>query len=158
MLHAAKSPRGSTSVTESVACFLSIADQVADLVESGQSNSFQVMVMYTLLMVTDPETGIPELGQLDPESVMMALKAKKSSDPDMLMYNEAMQSQYAEEFVKAMQIEVDALMKLGTWQGVLRSSLPRNGNVLPSTWAFKIKRWPNGLIQKFKARFCVHGD
>ena len=113
---------------------------MADLLENGQPNSFQVMVMYTLLMVTDPETGIPQLGQLDPESVMMVLKAKKSLDLDMLTYNKAMQSQYAEEFVKAMQIEVDALTKLGTWQGVLRSSLPRNGNVLPSTWAFKIKQ------------------
>ena len=31
-------------------------------------------------------------------------------------------------------------------------------NVLKSTWAFKIKRFPNGLIRKFKARFCVRGD
>jgi hypothetical protein len=31
-------------------------------------------------------------------------------------------------------------------------------NVLPSTWAFKIKRYPDGLIKKFKARFCARGD
>ena len=158
MLRAAKNPRGSTSVTESVACFLSLADQVAELVQCGQSNSFQVTAMYNLLLATNPDTGIPELGQLDPESVMIALKAKKNSDPDTLTYNEAMRSQYVDEFVEAMRIEVEALTKLGTWQGVLRSSLPRNGNVLPSTWAFKIKRWPNGLIRKFKARFCVRGD
>ena len=30
--------------------------------------------------------------------------------------------------------------------------------VLKSTWAFKIKRYPNGLIRKFKGRFCVRGD
>eukprot|EP00956_Cyclotella_meneghiniana_P030803 scaffold78713_cov46-Cyclotella_meneghiniana.AAC.1 len=31
-------------------------------------------------------------------------------------------------------------------------------NVLPSTWAFKIKRFPDGLIKKYKARFCARGD
>jgi hypothetical protein len=31
-------------------------------------------------------------------------------------------------------------------------------NILPSTWAFKIKRFPDGLVKKFKARFCVRGD
>ena len=30
--------------------------------------------------------------------------------------------------------------------------------VFPSTWTFKIKRYPDGLIKKFKARFCVRGD
>jgi hypothetical protein len=31
-------------------------------------------------------------------------------------------------------------------------------NVLPSTWAFKIKRYPDGRVKKFKACFCAHGD
>jgi hypothetical protein len=31
-------------------------------------------------------------------------------------------------------------------------------NVLPSTWAFKIKRYPDGQVKKFKARFCARGD
>jgi hypothetical protein len=31
-------------------------------------------------------------------------------------------------------------------------------NVLPSTWAFKIKRYPDGRVKKFKARFCAWGD
>ena len=31
-------------------------------------------------------------------------------------------------------------------------------NVLPGTWAFRVKRYPNGLIKKLKARFCVRGD
>jgi hypothetical protein len=26
------------------------------------------------------------------------------------------------------------------------------------TWAFKLKRYPDGLAKKFKARFCVRGD
>jgi hypothetical protein len=31
-------------------------------------------------------------------------------------------------------------------------------NVLPSTWAFKIKWYPDGRVKKFKARFCARGD
>ncbi len=31
-------------------------------------------------------------------------------------------------------------------------------NMLPSTWAFKIKRYPDGRVKKFKARFCARGD
>ena len=31
-------------------------------------------------------------------------------------------------------------------------------NVLPGTWAFKCKRFPNGLVRKLKARFCARGD
>ena len=31
-------------------------------------------------------------------------------------------------------------------------------NVLPSTWAFKCKRFPDGSVRKLKARFCPRGD
>ena len=31
-------------------------------------------------------------------------------------------------------------------------------NIINSTWAFKCKRYPDGLIKKFKARFYARGD
>jgi len=31
-------------------------------------------------------------------------------------------------------------------------------NVIQPTWAYKIKRFPDGLVRKLKARFCVQGD
>ena len=31
-------------------------------------------------------------------------------------------------------------------------------NVLPGTWAFRAKRFPDGRKRKLKARFCVRGD
>ena len=36
--------------------------------------------------------------------------------------------------------------------------LPEGSNILPSTWTFKIKRYPDGRLRKFKARFCFWGD
>ena len=31
-------------------------------------------------------------------------------------------------------------------------------HVLPSTWTIRGKRYPDGLVGKLKARFCVRGD
>ena len=31
-------------------------------------------------------------------------------------------------------------------------------NVLQSTWAFKVKRFPDELIESFKTQFCARGD
>ena len=44
---------------------------------------------------------------------------------------------------------------LDCWELVPRTE---KMNVLPSTWAFKCKRFPDGRIKKFKARFCARGD
>eukprot|EP00804_Cyclotella_cryptica_P020131 CCRYP_014912-RA/>CCRYP_014912-RA protein AED:0.34 eAED:-0.30 QI:0/-1/0/1/-1/0/1/0/430 len=44
---------------------------------------------------------------------------------------------------------------MGVWEVVDR---PEGANVIDSTLAFRIKRFPDGLIKKFKARFCVRGD
>ena len=44
---------------------------------------------------------------------------------------------------------------LGSFEMVAR---PRGENVLQSTWAFNKKRYPDGALKKFKARFCVRGD
>jgi hypothetical protein len=27
--------------------------------------------------------------------------------------------------------------------------------IIPTTWAFKIKRWPDGMMRKIKACLCV---
>jgi hypothetical protein len=44
---------------------------------------------------------------------------------------------------------------MNAWEVVERTL---DMNVIRSTWAFKIKRYPDGLIKKFKARFCARGD
>ena len=35
---------------------------------------------------------------------------------------------------------------------------PRGANILQSTWAFKKKKYPDGGLKIYKARFCVCGD
>ena len=61
-----------------------------------------------------------------------------------------------------MGVEVDELEKKQVWRMVSRACAPKGkdgkSRVFPSAWAFKIKRFPNGIIRKLKARFCVRGD
>jgi hypothetical protein len=50
---------------------------------------------------------------------------------------------------------VTIIINFDCWDYVKRTL---NMNVLPSTWAFKIKQYPDGHVKKFKARFCARGD
>jgi hypothetical protein len=106
----------------------------------------------------EPETGF--LDTLHPWAIAnpIAFSAGKTSDPDNPTLKEAMLSKDAAEYTEAMGIEVAALEKNGTWTPALRSSLPHEANVLPGTWALKLKRYPDGRVRKYKARYCVRGD
>ena len=66
-----------------------------------------------------------------------------------------MKGQFADEFWDAAVTEIQTLEEMDAWDVVDR---PTDKNVLDSTWAFKIKRYPDALIKKFKARFCARGD
>ena len=86
------------------------------------------------------------------------MKAGGKPDPDTPTFKEAMMSPYKKQFLKAMLLEIQELEAHNTWNVIERKSLPEEANILPSTWAFKIKRTPSGDVSKFKARFCVRGD
>ena len=67
------------------------------------------------------------------------VSAVKRGDPDMLSFNEAVQGEFLEQFVEA---------------------IPQSeaANVIRSTWAFKLKRLPDGTTCNVKTRFCLRGD
>ena len=88
---------------------------------------------------------------------MQALKAKKY-DEDNPHYTQAILGKHANEYKAAMEIEVQALERVNTWTEMLKSEVPKGCTVLPLTWAFKLKRYPDGSPRKFKARLCVRGD
>ena len=79
-------------------------------------------------------------------------------DPDTPKFREAISGPHREEFLDAMRKEIEVLESLGTWKVVKKGDVPENTNVIPTTWAFKIKRYPDGRLRKYKARFCVRGD
>ena len=78
--------------------------------------------------------------------------ASKEDNPN---WRQAMQGPFADEYWDAMRVEISTLESMGAWEIVDRKD---DMNVIDSTWAFKCKRYPDGLIKKFKARFCARGD
>jgi hypothetical protein len=54
-----------------------------------------------------------------------------------------------------MEAKIFTLESINAWEVV---DCKDDMNVINSTWAFKCKRYPDGLIKKFKASFCARGD
>ncbi len=66
-----------------------------------------------------------------------------------------MNGPFKEEYWKAAVKEIETLESMNAWEVVDR---PKIGNIIDSIWAFKLKRYPDGMPKKFKARFCARGD
>eukprot|EP00957_Ditylum_brightwellii_P201493 15325924-Ditylum_brightwellii.AAC.1 len=66
-------------------------------------------------------------------------------------------------FEKAMKDEIKALVDLDAWEVIDECDVPDTPEgirriVINSTWAFNVKRFPNGSIKKYKAHLCMRGD
>jgi len=55
-------------------------------------------------------------------------------------------------YVDAVKIEVQQLESQTTWNLPKCDAVPEGANVLPSTWVFKRKRYPDGRVRQLKAR------
>ena len=73
-----------------------------------------------------------------------AYKAKKSSDPDTLDYDEAMNDEDRRKWIDAASVEIKALEEKGTWEEVPKTDTKTR--ILPGTWVFRRKRSPDGEI------------
>lgn len=99
-------------------------------------------------MQTDQATG--ETDEMHP--MILAAKANSYDNPT---WTDAMNGPNKEGYWRACETEVRTLTELkDAWEVVDRETWM---NVLPSVWAFKCKRFPNGLVRKLKARFCAEG-
>ena len=92
-----------------------------------------------------------EFEQTIEERDPMALAAK-ANDRDKPNWNQAMNGPYRKGFWDACKVEYNTLQDMDVWDLVDREPWMI---VLPGTWAFKIKWYPDGLVKKLKARFCV---
>src|SRR5210317_1014932 len=84
--------------------------------------------------------------------LILAAKANSEDNPT---WEEAMNGPLADQYWIAAEKEIKTLEKMEVWEVVPRL---KTMNVLPSTWAFKCKRYPDGNVRKLKGRFCVRGD
>ena len=74
-----------------------------------------------------------------------------------------MSSPHREEFLKGMKKEIQQLEEHRTWELIKKTNItPKEGgslpNIIPSTWAYKIKKFSDGRLRKFKGRFVVRVD
>jgi len=88
---------------------------------------------------------------------LLAVKSTKSKyNDDNPSYDTAVRGPFQAEYWKAMQVELNTLENdFKCWDLVPRTP---DMNVISSTWALKVKRYPDGSVKKFKARFCARGD
>jgi hypothetical protein len=93
--------------------------------------------------------GIQMLEYFNP-ALLIAL-ANKDDNPTL---KEAMNSPDSAGFMKAMEIEIDTLIRMEAF--IVIDKQPWM-NVVSSVWAFKRKRYPDGSIRKLKARICARG-
>ena len=66
-----------------------------------------------------------------------------------------MNGPFNEDYWKAAVKELDTLEDIYAWDVVNQTD---DMNVIDSISAFKLKRYPDGLVKKFKAHFCARGD
>jgi hypothetical protein len=83
---------------------------------------------------------------------LFGVKANAKDNPQ---WDEAMNGENSEGYWQACIKEHKTLIKKGVWEEVEKELWM---NVLPSTWAFKRKQFPDSLVRKLKARFCAQGD
>ena len=95
------------------------------------------------------------MATVDVDNVHPLALSTKLYDPNTLALHEAMASGDHEEFHAVMSKEIKELKGKRMWNIVTR---PSNKNVLPSTWVFHHKHYPDGRMHKYKAYFCMHGD
>jgi hypothetical protein len=77
--------------------------------------------------------------------------ASKAGNPS---WHKATRGKFADEYWNTMKLEIVTLEKIDAWSVIDQD----NHHVIASTLAFKCKRYPGGLIKKFKAQFCARGD
>jgi hypothetical protein len=84
-----------------------------------------------------------------------ALFSVKVNAGDNPTWDSAMNGENAEGYWQACQKEFKTLIKMDVWEKVERKPWM---NIIPYTWAFKCKRFPDGLVRKLKSCFCACGN
>ena len=91
------------------------------------------------------------MSYIHPLSLKARSAASKENNPS---WKQATQGKFADKYWKAMELEIATLEALDAWE-VLEYNSETMPIVIWLTWAFKSKQFPDGLIKKFKARFCT---
>jgi hypothetical protein len=80
------------------------------------------------------------------------------SNNEVFTYTKAMQQPDSAKFIKAMLKGINDHESRDHWEIVRRTSIPQGHKTIQAIWSFKQKRFPDGTLNKHKARLCVHGS
>jgi len=76
---------------------------------------------------------------------------------EVFTYHQACKQPDWHSFFEAMEKEIADHESRDHWTLVERSSMPRAAQTIRAIWSFKRKRFPDGRLNKHKARLCAHG-
>jgi len=76
---------------------------------------------------------------------------------EVYTYHQAMKQPDWPSFVQAMEKEIADHEERSHWSVVPRTSVPQGNKTIKAIWSFKRKRFPDGRLNKHKARICAHG-
>jgi hypothetical protein len=76
---------------------------------------------------------------------------------EVFTYTRALQQHDAPQFIQAMRKEIEDHESWDHWEIVHCSSIPEGKKTIQAIWSFKRKRFPDGSLNKHKARLCAHG-
>jgi len=86
----------------------------------------------------------------------MAFMAEADNN-DTYTFRQMLKQPDVAEFVKAMMKEADDHESRNHWEVIPRWQKPPDVKTILAIWSFKRKRFPDGRINKWKARLCAHG-
>jgi len=86
----------------------------------------------------------------------MAFMAGKENN-ETFTFREMLKQEDSADFIEAMKKEVNDHESRGHWEVVPRSHKPLADKSILAIWSFKRKRFPDGRLNKHKARLCAHG-
>ena len=132
----------------SVAAVLSWSPDASSLHSRGQNLVFATVDSFHAANQNFDST----LNNLHP----MALLAEKQ-DNESYTFREMLKQSDAAEFIKAMMKETSDHESRNHWTVIPRFEKPPDVKTILAIWAFKRKRYPDGRINKWKARLCAHG-
>ena len=64
------------------------------------------------------------------------------------------EAQNSENWMAAIQSKYDVIMKTGTWS---LCNLPPSKKAIGTKWVYKLKRKPDGIVDRYKARLVAKG-
>ena len=85
------------------------------------------------------------------------LAQSSTASNETFNYKQALQEPDYHEFIKAMVNEVDDHESRAHWTLTKHCDLPSGTKIIMSIWSFKHKKYPDGNLNKHKARLCAHG-